>query len=84
VLPQQAVNQQLLRMSDCLACKNATFNHGGCGCVGRASCCILPTLQKSGYPVTGHIGNMPIDAGAPRVECTRPGVDLCLLACQGG
>jgi hypothetical protein len=31
-------------------------------------------------PVT----NMPIDAGAPRVESTYPGVDLCLLAGQGG
>jgi hypothetical protein len=28
--------------------------------------------------------NMLIDAGAPRVECTRPGVDLSLLAGQGG
>jgi hypothetical protein len=28
--------------------------------------------------------NMPIDAGAPRVECTRLGVDLRLLAGQGG
>ena len=27
---------------------------------------------------------MPIDAGAPRVECTRPGVDMSLLAVQGG
>jgi hypothetical protein len=30
------------------------------------------------------IFNMLIDAGAPRVECTRPGVDLSLLAVQGG
>lgn len=28
--------------------------------------------------------NMPIDAGGPRVECTRPGVDMSLLAVRGG
>jgi hypothetical protein len=30
------------------------------------------------------LANMLIDAGAPGVECTRPGVDLSLLAVQGG